>query len=88
MTLLLATDPPLPLTHIAVRRCRPGPSTSTTGSPQQRAVAPGRCVNICVQHTDYVPLPVPPIARLAAELVRTPSGGTTIERFRVIGAAG
>ena len=51
---------------------------------------PGRYVNICVEHTDYRPLPVQTIVRLAAELVdgRTPAGETTVERLRAIGAVG
>ena len=50
----------------------------------------GRYVNICVEHTDYRPLPLQAVVRLAAELVdgRTPAGETTIERLRAIGALG
>ena len=47
-------------------------------------------VNICVEHTDYRPLPLQAILRLAAELVdgRSPAGETTVERLRTIGAPG
>ena len=44
----------------------------------------GRYVNICVEHTDYRPLPQQAVVRLAAELVagRPPACETAVERLR------
>ena len=90
MTLLVATDPPLAFTHTRYETCRPAPSTSTGTSTTTSRYAPAATSNICVEHTDYRPLPLQAIVRLAAELVdgRTAAGETTIDRLRAIGALG
>ena len=68
--------------------CRPAWSTSTGTCTTTSRWGQDRHVNICIEHTDYRPLPLPTIVRLAAELVdgQVPDGETTIERLRVIGA--
>ena len=90
MTLLVATDPPLAFTHIPLRDVPAGTVNVHGHVHNNEPLRPGRSVNICVEHTDYRPLPLQPIVRLAAELVdgRTPAGETTIERIRAIDAVG
>ena len=88
MTLLVATDPPLAFTHIPLRDVPAGVVNVHGHVHNNEPLGQDRHVNICVEHTDYRPLPLPAIVRLAAELVdgQVPDGETTIERLRAIGA--
>ena len=88
MTLLVTTDPPLAFTHIPLGDVPAGTVNVHGYVHNNEPLRSGRYVNICVEHTDYRPLPLQAIVRLAAELVdgREPAGETTVERLRAIGA--
>ena len=90
MTLLVTTDPPLAFTHIPLGDVPAGTVNVHGHAHNNEPLRSGRYVNICVEHTDYRPLPLQAIVRLAAELVdgREPAGETTVERLRAIGALG
>ena len=84
MTLLVTTDPPLAFTHIPLGDVPAGTVNVHGHVHNNEPLRSGRYVNICVEHTDYRPLPLQAIVRLAAELVdgREPAGETTVERLR------
>ena len=90
MTLLVATDPSLAFTHIPLGDVPAGTVNVPGHVHNNEPLRPGRYVNICVEHSEYRPLPMQAIVRLAAELVdgRTPAGEKTVERLRAIGAVG
>ena len=88
MTLLMGTDPALAVTHVPLERVPAGTVNVHGHVHNNEPLRPGRYINICVEHTEYRPVALEAIVRLAAELVdgRTPAGDTTIERLRAIGA--
>ena len=88
MTLLVATNPPLAFTHLPLEDVPAGVVTVHGHVHNAEPLRPGSYVNICVEHTDYRPLPLQAVVRLAAVLLhgRTPAGETTSERLRAMGA--
>lgn len=87
MALVVKTDPPLLVTHLPLRTVPPG-TVNVHGHVHNHPLGQGRHINICVEHTEYRPLPLEALVRLAETLVegRVPDGETTVERLRTIAA--
>ena len=88
MTLVIESDPPLAVTHVPLDEVPPGTVNVHGHVHNNEPLRAGPYVNICVEHTEYRPLPLSAIVRLAGELLdgRQPEGATTIERLRRIRA--
>ena len=69
MTLLVATDPRLAFTHLPLTHVPAGVVGVHGLVHNNEPVRSGLYVNICVEHTQYRPLPLQAVVRLATELI-------------------
>ena len=82
--LVIDTDPPLVMTHVPLDAVPPG-WVNVHGHVHNHA-PPGDTphINVCVEHTDYRPLPLESLVTLAKSLLagEVPDGTTTVDRIR------
>ena len=86
MTLLIPGDPPLFLTHIPMGEV-PAGGVNLYGHVHNEPLRHGPRVNICVEHTEYRPLPLEVLRRLARARLEDPRprGETTADEIRSLG---
>ena len=79
--LAIASDPPMVLTHLPMRTLPPG-WVNLYGHVHTEPLLDTPHVNVCVEHTDYRPLPLESLLTLGKRLVadRVPEGATTADR--------
>ena len=86
MTLVVTGDPPLLVTHIPMAEV-PGGTVNVYGHVHNNEpLRAGPYVNICVEHTEYRPLPLDAVRRLARARLDDPRprAATTAEELRRI----
>ena len=83
MVLLAETDPPLAFTHVPLTAVPAGMVNVHGHVHNNVPLREGRYINVCVEHTNYKPIRLERIVRLAKELAagRSPRGDTTMARL-------
>ena len=76
------TDPPMVLTHLPLRN-PPAGWVNLHGHVHHEPPAGHPYINVCVDHTDYRPIPLTDLVTLAKHQAagRSPVGDTTIEQI-------
>ena len=84
MTLVVTGDPPLLVTHMAMSAVPEGTVNVHGHVHNNEPLRAGPYVNICVEHTEYRPLPLAAVRRLAQARLDNPRprAATTAEEIR------
>ena len=84
MTLVITGDPPLLVTHMAMTDVPDGTVNVHGHVHNNEPLREGPYVNICVEHTEYRPLPLDAMRRLAQTRLNDPRlrAATTAEEIR------
>ena len=82
--LAIDTDPPMVLTHVPMGVLPPDWVNLYGHVHNNEPLRETRHINVCVEHTDYCPLPLGSLLTLAKHLLAgdVPEGATTSERIR------
>ena len=87
MTLVVTGDPPLLVTHMAMSEVPDGTVNVYGHVHNNEPLREGPYVNICVEHTEYRPLPLKAVRRLARARLNDPRprAATTAEEISYLG---